>query len=163
MVDLDEKDYIILNELQGNCRESLTNIAKKVGLSVDSVRKRIMKMENDIFYSKIQIRPRSLGFNNIIDVKIKLRDYSKEEFDKFINYMKEHNRVAELFSISGQWDVSAVIICKGLDDQEKITRDIKDKFGNLISSWTESSTLHAYKFEKYDLVQLMGDDNEKNI
>ena len=88
MGDLDKKDCVILDTLQKNCRTSLTDIAKQVGLSIDSVKKRIKKMEeNKIFHPRIQIRPRGLGFNNIIDIKIKLNNHSKQKVDKFIKYL----------------------------------------------------------------------------
>ncbi len=157
MKDLDKKDCIILNILQNNCRTSLTKIAQEVNLSIDSVKKRMKKMEkNSIFYPRIQIRPRGLGFNNIIDIKIKLNNHSKQKVDKFIKYLLEHPRVAELFSVSGEWDLSVIIISKKLEDLEKITSDIKSKFGKIISLWSESTTLKAYKFEKYDILELMG-------
>ena len=40
MVKLDEKNCLILNLLQENCRISLTELAKRVDLSIDSVKKR---------------------------------------------------------------------------------------------------------------------------
>ena len=55
MKELDEKDCLILNLLQENCRMSLTDISKKVGLSIDSVKKRIKRMiKDDIFFPKIK-------------------------------------------------------------------------------------------------------------
>ncbi len=155
MGDLDKKDCIILNILQDNCRTSLTDIAQQVGLSIDSVTKRIKKMENEIFYPRIQIRPRSLGFNNIVDVKIKFNNHSKKETDSFIRYLLANPRVAELFSVSGGWDLSVVFVSKNLEDQEKITSEIKNKFGKIINSWNESTTLKAYRFETYDVKKLL--------
>jgi DNA-binding Lrp family transcriptional regulator len=155
MRDLDKKDCIILNILQRNCRISLTNIAKLVDISIDSVKKRIKKMENIIFYPKIQIRPRSLGFSNIVDIKIKLNNHAKKDIDNFIKYLQENPRVAEIFSVSGEWDLSIVIISKDADDLGNITLDIKNRFGKIINSWSESTTLKAYKFENYDMEKLL--------
>ncbi len=155
MTKLDKKDCIILNMLQENCRTSLTDIAKRIHLSVDSTKKRIKKMENDIFYPRVQIRPRSLGFNNIVDVKIKFGNHSKKEIENLIKYLLTNSKVAELFSVSGEWDLSVVFISRNLEDQEKITSEIKNKFGNIINSWNESITLKAYKFEKYDMKKLL--------
>lgn len=161
MTNLDEKDCTILNLLQEDCRASLTDIAKKVKLSVDSVKKRIEKMEkNGIFYSRIQIRPRSLGFNNIVDVKIKLKDHSKKHIDEFINYLQENTRVAEIFSVGGEWDLSIVIISKDLNDFYEVISDIKSRYGNMISMWNESITLKAHKFETYDVKKLLGFGNK---
>ena len=153
---LDAKDCLILNILQSNCRISLTDIAKQIGLSIDSTKKRIKKMENLFFYPRVQIRPRKLGFSNIVDIKIKLNTYNEKEINKFLDYLKSNPRIVEIFSISGQWDLSMVVISKNADDLGNISLEIKNKFGKIISAWSESTTLKAYKFEHYDVGNLLG-------
>jgi len=156
MKELDEKDCVILNLLQENCRMSLTDISKKVGLSIDSVKKRIKKMiKNDIFFPKIQLRPRNFGFKNIVDIKIKLRNYSEKDIKEFIEYLKENPNVAEVFSISGDWNFSIVIIAKDAIDLGKRTGEIRNKFSKIIDIWSESLTTCVYKFENYDMIKLM--------
>lgn len=158
MVKLDEKDCIILNTLQKNCRITLTDIAKKVKLSIDSVKKRIKKMENIVYYPKIQIRPRSLGFNNIVDVKIKLHNYTEKEILEFIDFLEKDPHVVELMSLSGGWDLTAVIISKDAIHQGRICAAIRNKFNKIIDEWSESLTTYVYKFEDYDLTKLINTD-----
>lgn len=159
MGGLDKKDCMVLNMLQKDCRTSLTDMAKKIGLSVDSTRKRLKKLkENEIFTPSVQIAPRNLGFPNIVDIRIKLNNHSKKEIDKFINYLKEHQRVAEIFNVGGEWDFSIVVISKDAKDFGNIAAEVNSKFGDMIESWTESTTLKAYKFEEYDIVKLLGFD-----
>lgn len=156
MMKLDEKDCQILNLLQQDCRMSLTKISKKIGLSIDSVKKRIIKMiKNDIFFPKIQLRPRNFGFSNIVDIKIKLHNYSDQDITKFVKYLKKHPNVAEIFSISGQWDFSIVIIAKDAIDLGKIVQSIRNNFNKIISDWGESLTTCVYKFENYDMLKAM--------
>jgi len=152
---IDKKDMVILNRLQDNCRTSFTDLAKEVGLSIDSVKKRVKKMEGDLFYPKIQIRPRSLGFSNIVDIKIKLNNHSKSEVDDFIKYLSNNPRIPEIFTVSGEWDLSIVVLSKDADDLGNMMAKIQGKFGNIINSWTESTTLKAYKFETYNMLKLM--------
>jgi len=160
MKGLDKNDCVILNVLQKDCRTSLTDIANRVCLSIDSVKKRIKKMrKNKIFHPQIQIRPRNFGFNEIIDIKIKLNNHSKEDRDKFISYLQGNPRIAEIFSVSGEWDLSIVLLSKNAADLEKITSEIKSKFGKIINSWSESMTLKSYKFETYDMRKLLGFDD----
>lgn len=161
MLKLDKKNCLILNLLQENCRMSLTDIAEKVNLSIDAVKKRIKKMEHIIFYPKIQIRPRSFGFSNIVDVKIKLNNHSKDRIERFIEFLTENPRVAEVFSVSGEWDLSVVIMSKDANDLGNVISDINGRFGNIINSWVESTTLKAYKFERYDMLKLMNHKKEK--
>jgi DNA-binding Lrp family transcriptional regulator len=157
MFKIDEKDCEILNILQVDCRASLTEIAKTVDLSIDSVNKRIKKMsENKVFWPKIQLRPRNFGFNNIVDIKIQLHYSSQNEYEQFLSYLKEHPRVSEIFSISGTWDLSIVIIAKDAIDLGNITREIRCKYGGIITSWVETLTTNSYKFEYYDMCKLLG-------
>ena len=78
MALLDEIDCEILNILQLDCRTSLTKISEHVGVSIDTVKKRIQKMlVNKIFWPKIQIRPRNFGFNNIVGENPKMLEIFK--------------------------------------------------------------------------------------
>lgn len=157
MKELDEIDCEILNLLQINCRMSLTKISKHVKLSIDAVKNRINKMlESKVFWPKIQIRPRNFGFNNIVEVKLSLRYRSTEQVKDFIIFLRKHPRVAEIFSLSGNWDFSIVLIAKDALDLGEITREIRTKFGDIIRTWTESLTTNSYKFEWYDMRKLLG-------
>lgn len=155
MRNLDKTDCQILNILEDNCRESLTVISKKVGLSIDSVKKRLNRLqENKIFHSKIQLRPPYFGFSNVVDVKIILNSHDNNTVNRLISYLQNNPRVVEIFRISGNWDLSIVIISKDSADYCQLVSQIKKEFGFLFSSWVESTTLDSYKFEKYDLVKL---------
>ncbi len=163
MVGMDKKDCIILNLLQQDCRMSLTNIAAEVGLSVDSTKKRISKMlRNKIFYPRIQLRLRHMGFDNIVEVKIKLHNYSASDLDGFINFLKENPFVSEIFSVSGEWDLSIVIVSKNAKHMLRIGNEIRGKYREIIKDWSETVTSRVYKFETYDVVKLiaMSDSND---
>ncbi len=163
MKELDKKDCVILNLLQEDCRMSLTDISKKVGLSIDSVKKRINRMIKDkIFFSKIQLRPRNFGFCNITDVRIKLHNYNGEDYERFREYLKNNPCIAEIISISGPWDISIVITAKDALHLGKITREIRNEFNKIIENWTESLTTGVCKFENYDMVKLMGYDKKES-
>ncbi len=155
-MELDEKNCIILDLLQKNCRMPLTAIAKEVGLSVDSTKKRIEKMlRDDVFFPKVQLRPRNFGFKNVVEVKIKFYNTTKEQLDKFIIFLTKHSRVVEIFSISGEYDMTIVIVARDAIEQGRITEDIRNRFGQIIRDWNESLTIKAYKFENYDMRALM--------
>jgi len=163
MKELDKKDCVILNLLQEDCRMSLTDISKRVGLSIDSVKKRINRMIKDnIFFSKVQLRPRNFGFCNIVDVRIKLHNYSKDDYETFRSYLKKNPHISEIFSISGHWDISIVIIAKDALHLGRITREIRNDFNSIIESWTESLTTGVCKFENYDMVELMDHDKQES-
>ena len=94
---LDSKDREILMILQENGRESLTDIAKKVKLSIDSVHNRIKEMQKKgIFYPGIFINPKAIGFPLVTDIKIKLNNITEEENKKL---EKQFNNEIKILSI----------------------------------------------------------------
>lgn len=153
---LDKTNSLLLNYLQTNCRLSYTELAKRVGLSVDSVKKRIDKLlRAETFTPKIHVRPRHLGFPDIVEVKVKLRNCSHEEEQKFIDFLVAHPRVSQVIQISSAWDYTVVIIAKDSVDLGRVTSSIKGEFARHIADWSEALTKSVYKFENYDVVALM--------
>lgn len=158
MVKLDETNCEILNLLQENCRMSLTEIAKKVNLSVDSVKKRMNKLsEMNLFFPKVQLRPRYFGFDNVVEAKIVLHNYEKKEIKKFQEYLVEHPFIVEVIAVSGEWDYTIVFIAKNAIGIDEISSEIKNKFSKIIDKWSESLTTKVYKFEKYDMIKIMNE------
>lgn len=156
---MDDKNCMILNLLQKDCRMPLTAIAEKIDLSVDAVKKRINKMvQQNIFFPRIQLRPRNFGFKHIVDVKIKLHNATEQSQKEFILYLTNHPRVAELFTIAGEWDISLVFISKDNMDLSSVKNEIRNKFGHIINDWSESITLQSHKFEEYDMLKLMKEE-----
>ncbi|HIG94119.1 MAG: Lrp/AsnC family transcriptional regulator, leucine-responsive regulatory protein [archaeon GW2011_AR13] len=151
--DIDEKDKKIIMLLQEDGRMQLNKISKKVGLSIDSVHKRIKEMlKKRIFETGIFIEPRALGYPLIADIKIKLKNVSKEERGKFILYLQKHKRCIELLSILGDFDFTCVLIAKDSNDLDEISTEIRQKFKDLILEWKGLLILKQYKFERYDLL-----------
>ena len=156
-MELDRKDCMILDILQKDCRASLTDISGEVGLSIDAVKKRMKRMQqNKVFYPKIQLRPRNFGFGNVVDIKIKLQYTTEEEMARLVKYLKSHPRVIEFFTVSGEWDLSIVIIARDALDLGKVTSEIRNRFGKNITSWNASLTVNSYKFEDYNMREIMG-------
>lgn len=156
-MELDRKDCMMLEMLQKDCRASLTDISRHVGLSIDATKKRMNRMlSNKVFYPRIQLRPRNFGFPNVVDVKLKLQYSSEKELAELVRYLRQHPRVVEFFSVSGEWDMSIVIIAKDAIDLGKVTDEIRSRFGRQISSWNASLTVNSYKFEEYRMSELLG-------
>jgi DNA-binding Lrp family transcriptional regulator len=158
-MDLDKKDCLILNMLQKNCRTSLTSISKKVNLSVDTVKRRIQTMiDNDVFFPKIQLRPRHFGYKNIFEVKVKLKEFNDKDITQFIGFLKNNPYVVEIIKIAGPWNYTLVLIAKDAIHQGEITDEIKTKFSKIIDSWIESLTTSVYKWEEYEMINLVKND-----
>nr|MBA4405074.1 hypothetical protein [Nanoarchaeum sp.] len=150
---IDETDKKILMILQKDGRAQLKEISKKVHLSIDSVHKRIKEMQRKkVFSSTILIDPRVIGYPLIADIKIKLKNISNEERNKFIEYLQKHERITELLAIMGDYDFTCVLIAKDSNEFEEISTGIRQKFKELISEWKAILVLKTYKFEEYNLI-----------
>jgi len=149
---IDEKDKEIIMLLQKDGRMSLTEIAKKVRLSIDSVHKRMKEMQKKGVYSSgIFVDPRVIGFPLLADVKIKLKNISEDSRNKLIKYLTEHKSVIDLLAVMGDYDLTCVLIAKDSDELEKISTEIRQRFKDLIDEWKSILILKTYKFEQYDL------------
>jgi len=149
---LDEKDKKILMILQEDGRASLTAIAKKVKLSIDSVHKRMKEMRRKgVYHSGVFIDPRVIGFPLVADVKIKLRNITEKQKESFIKHLVDHSRVIDLLSIMGDVDLTCVLIAKNTDELDKISTAIRQKYSNMIADWKAVLILKTHKFEYYDL------------
>ena len=150
---LDDKDRKILMVLQKDGRAQLKEISQKVGLSIDSVHKRIKEMQKkELFSSTILIDPRKIGFPLIADIKIKLKNISEEQREKFIKYLQGHDRCTNLLAIMGDYDFTCVLIAKDSNELESLSTEIRQKFKELILEWKGILVLRTYKFEEYDLI-----------
>ena len=147
---IDDKDKKILGILQENGREQLNKIAKKVDLSIDTTHKRIKVMiEKGVFYPTILIDPRVVGYPLIADIKIKLKNVSQNEREKFISYLQKHPRCIELLSLMGDFDFTCVLIAKDSNELESLSTEIRQKHKELIDEWKGNLILKTYKFEEY--------------
>lgn len=149
---LDKKDREILMILQDDGRESLTSIAKKVGLSIDSVNNRIKEMQNKgIFYFGIFVNPRIVGYPFVVEVRIKLRNITDKDKNSFINHLRQNPRVIDLFSTIGDTDITCVLVAKDANELDKISTEIRNTYANIIADWKGLLVLKTHKLERYDL------------
>jgi Lrp/AsnC family leucine-responsive transcriptional regulator len=149
---VDEIDMKILMILQDNCRESLKSIAEKVGLSIDSVHKRIKEMlRKDIFWPTISIDARHCGYPLISDNKIRLKNADEKQREEFINYLIKHPLCTDLLGVIGDYDLTCVLIAKDDTHLYEVLNEVKYKYRDMIDSWTTMMTVKTYKFDTHTL------------
>lgn len=116
---LDKKDLLIIDELKGNSRETVRNIAKKTNLRPSTVQLRIKKLKESGAIEKFTIKTNDkiLRENFIVYILVNT--------DKMIpNEIFQRNKnIKEVFGITGEYDL--ILKCK-FGDIDEMNRFILD-------------------------------------
>ncbi|MCA9495747.1 MAG: AsnC family transcriptional regulator [Nanoarchaeota archaeon] len=133
MNKLDLKDKKILYELDLNCRQTNAQIAKKVGLSKDSIGYRIKKLEEKNIISSYTavINFKKLG---IIKQRILLKviDINEKETKELLDFLKKENNIWGYGDLEGEWDYSILFLSKSSLQFNDFYQRLMGKFRNII-------------------------------
>ncbi len=150
-IRLDDIDRQIMSILWKNSRTKLTSISKDVGLSVDSVKKRIKKLEDSkvIMRYSLNIDTDKLGLPLGIHVHIKLKDVVKERYQEFVNELARNHRVIVLIDMLGDYDIFTVFLAKDTEEMDEMKLELRQRFSDIIGEWTESITSRIRILEEF--------------
>ncbi len=146
----DQYDRKILKELDENARKSLAELSKKVGLSRDAIRNRIKKMVDNkviLAFKPIYNSP-NMGFPIINYVCISLYNPSEEEEKKFVKFLKTNRNVTYIASLIGRWDYIIDIMAESQGQFDRIMKEIRHYFPNLIKDYEIYGVLQEYEYEE---------------
>ena len=115
---MDATDKKILSILKENSRESASEIAKRVSLSVPAVTERIRKLEQGGVIEKytLRINPCELGYNLLVFVLVKI-DTSRN-LEAFQDEVTALANVLECHHIAGPSDYLLKVLVKDMQDLE---------------------------------------------
>jgi len=146
MIKLDLKDRKILYELDRNSRQTFHQIAKKVGLSKDSVIYRINKLQREGIIKQFHtiIDTGKLGFISF-RLYIKLQNTTPEKEKEIIEFLKKQKNVTWLVSIDGEYDLGLWILTKSIKEMNKLWKSILEKYNDFIEKrWLTIFTKVSY-------------------
>ncbi len=169
MDSLDLKDRKILHELDLNARRSDSEIAKKVGLTRDSVRYRINKLiENGyINYFMTLINSMKLGYD-WYRTFFKFQNLTLEKEKEIINYLKE--KASWISKVEGIWDLNTGIFVKNVYEYRDLINEFLLKYSSFIEKYNVSIVTREWSYHRDYLLNkkqktskpiLMGFDNQK--
>lgn len=149
MYKLDLKDRRILYELDLNCRQSNSQIGKKVGLGRDVVGYRIKKMEDEGVITNYWtvIDTFKLGYN-VFRVYLNFQDISIDEKKLLIQEFVNYKNSWAVFSITGPFDFGVVFWVRNIYEFYGFLNKILDKFGRYITNKIVSFYVQADEYEK---------------
>ncbi len=146
--DIDDTDKAILARLGDDGRMTAVEIAKKTGVSADSVANRINKMKKDgliagigILLDSVVINRRLyrsfVSFHNILSVE-----------QKFLKYCREHPNAVQVKRMLGPWEYEVDLEVQDETELRKIHSEFKEHFKDAVRA---TSFANVYKTHKFNL------------
>lgn len=134
---IDKKDIEIIKILEEKGRIPISNLAKKVKLSHETVRYRINKMKKAGVIEKfiVRINKKKLGYNLYTVIMISLWNYTKKDWEEFFNYLIKHKNIVSVEKITGDFDLKIAFWTKDSEELDSIAHSIKTKFPKIIKDW----------------------------
>lgn len=138
---LDLKDRKILYEMDVNCRQPISEIAKKVRLSKDTVLYRIRKLEKDNILLRYQayINHGKLGYMSA-RINFKLQNTTPEKEKEIIEFIQKQPFVGFFASVEGNIDLVVWVLVKTVNELNEFWEVITKKYINHI----ERTEMGAY-------------------
>ena len=148
-VKLDKDDYPILGQLGVDARMPLVEIAKKVGVSADTVRLRIRKMEKAQIIHNYLLLPdfSSLGYLSY-KLLFSLHNLTKERENRLYEFCRQHPNIWFHSKSLGRWDLEVNLDVSSPQEFRGIMRDLKSDFSSIIkeSATLQISAIHVFNF-----------------
>ncbi len=134
MEKLDLKDKKILYELDQNCRQTDSQIARKVKLSRDSVRYRINKLveQGYINYFMVILNSMKLGYK-WYRTFFRFQNLTLKKEEEILNWLKK--RVSWITKVEGIWDLNTGVFCKTAYDYRDFINSFLTKYGDYIENY----------------------------
>ena len=134
-VDIDELDYVLLNEIAVNARAPLVELSEKLNISSQSINYRIKNLVKSgvIKAFRVDINLSTLNLQRFkIDIYLKDHRLKKPIF----NYLKNKSYIEYMNLAIGWADLEPEFVVKNFDELLKILDDINLKFSGAIKKQT---------------------------
>ncbi|WP_294391796.1 Lrp/AsnC family transcriptional regulator [uncultured Sphingomonas sp.] len=122
---MDRIDLALLRALGRDARLPVSRMAEEIGLSQSACTRRIQALEASGWIAGYAARfgLRAIGFRVTALVDITLSTQSEEELARFERAVAVIPGVVECMLVSGSHDYRLKIVCRDLDDYERIHRE----------------------------------------
>lgn len=119
---LDAINRKILSELSMNARISVTDLARKVGLSKTPVALRIKQMEDMglITGYRAILSPLKLGLTHVTYMEVRLSDTRQRALEQFNAAVRQIEEVEECYMIAGGFDYLVKVRSRDMTDFRRI-------------------------------------------
>ncbi len=145
--EIDELDWKIIETYSNNVRQSSLEIARKLGVSADTIRARIKRLENRkvITGYKIGLNLEPLGF---VSYRVDLQLLSTRRNKEIFEFCKMHKNIYQINKSIGGADFEIEVIVKDLIHLLKLIDEIKTTFKDVVNDvdYFGFSTFHILQY-----------------
>ncbi|MDD7409328.1 MAG: Lrp/AsnC family transcriptional regulator [Anaerovoracaceae bacterium] len=126
---MDTIDVKILEVLQDNSRVSISELSKKVNLSLSAVSERLKKLENSSVINKYTaiLDPKLMGKDLSVIISIGLE--STTDTDAFLEYVDSEPEILACYYITGEYDYMLKVVTTDTSSLEHIMNNIRSFSG----------------------------------
>jgi len=121
---MDDFDRKILHALQEEPGITMAGLADRVGLSQTPCWRRVKMLEESgiIMGRAILLDPRKIGFSVNVFAQVRLSRHDEGTLDGLETAVREHPKIVECFSMSGEADYLLRIVAHDIDDYERFLK-----------------------------------------
>src|SRR3989338_2008632 len=133
MYEFDLKDKRLLYELDCNSRQTIQQLAKKIGLSKDAVKYRMNKLINEGIIKSFNavIDTGKLGF---LSFRLLLKFYhlSPALEKEILDFLLKNKNLVWLVKVEGNWDVNTWFLYKSVEEMSLFWQELLRRYNNYI-------------------------------
>ncbi len=151
-VDIDQLDKEIMVELSQNCRQSNQEIGRKLNVTYHTIKSRIEIMEKKkiITSHRITIDLNKLNRKYYKSLLV-LNNPSKEEEMRLYTFCAQHNCVAYLVEVLGDWQLEVETEVANEEEFTSLLREIRNHFPDLIIDYQILQLTREHKLNYFPM------------
>ncbi|MBU1622260.1 MAG: winged helix-turn-helix transcriptional regulator [Nanoarchaeota archaeon] len=156
-ITIDNYDRKILYELDCNGRQSISNIALKMGKGKEFVNYRIKRLkELGIYNGDIVVMDASkLGFQSYA---LYLQLMNKQKIPELIQYLKSQPEIWDIYKVIGKYQLFTIVSVRKIKQLEAVITNLSENFGGMIINYrllqyyNGYSLAHNYLFKNKETI-----------
>jgi len=116
-ITLSRTDRAILNELQRDSRQTMQQLADRVGLSSSACWRRVRSLEQSGVIERYAaiVNARKAGFTLSSMTLVSLARHEQQNVENFVREVRRHPEVLECFATSGEADYHLRVVVEDMD------------------------------------------------
>ena len=162
MYTLDQTDFLLLDELQRDSKQSIKKLAEKAKLSITPVHERVKRLETLGVIQRYTaiVTPKALGKKLIAYCQVKLLRHNGELFEEFERYISTLDEVLEASYMAGGYDFLLKLV---LNDMEEYQNFVVHKISKLEIIANIQSSFVVQEIKNTSIIKCLPDDTKNSL